>query len=111
MDFVRVFSDENGVACFESIDPVNAEQWSRGWEATRCNIREMPAGLVMDWHPAPRRQIVIHLEGQLEIELRDGTVHRFEPGSARLMEDVAGTGHLTRVVSEGPVIQAVIFLT
>ena len=51
----------------------------------------------MDWHPAPRRQYVIILTGQLEIGLGDGTTRRFGPGDARLVEDTTGQGHTTRV--------------
>ncbi len=64
----------------------------------------------MDWHPAPQRQVVIHLSGQIEIGLRDGTTHLFGPGSARLTDDVTGTGHLTRVVGSEPLVQAIIRL-
>ena len=71
----------------------------------------MAVGTVMDWHPAPRRQLVVHLAGQLEIGLRDGTTHVFGPGSARLMDDVTGPGHLTRVVGAEPVVQAIMPLT
>ena len=70
----------------------------------------MAAGTVMDWHPAPRRQLVIHISGQLEIALADGTAHVFGPASARLMDDVTGRGHLTRVLGSDPVVQAVIHL-
>ena len=62
----------------------------------------------MDWHPAPRRQYVIILSGQLEIGLGDGTTRRFGPGDARLVEDTTGQGHTTRVVSDEPVVMGII---
>jgi hypothetical protein len=110
MDLIRVYTDEDGVSRFEAIDPLRSDEWSKGLATSRCSIREMSAGTVMDWHPAPRRQLVIHLSGRLEIVLRDGTSHVFGPSSARLMDDVTGSGHLTRVVGEEPVLQAVILL-
>jgi quercetin dioxygenase-like cupin family protein len=69
---------------------------------------QLPAGTFIDWHPAPRRQYVIILAGQLEIGLGDGTLRRFGPGDARLVEDTTGKGHTTRVVGPEPVLTAVI---
>lgn len=69
---------------------------------------QFPVGTFIDWHPAPRRQYVIILAGQLEIGLGDGTLRRFGPGDARLVEDTTGKGHTTRVVSTEPVLTAVI---
>ena len=62
----------------------------------------------MDWHPAPRRQYVIIVSGQLEIGLGDGTTRRFGPGAARLVEDTTGQGHTTRVVSDEAVVMGII---
>ncbi len=69
---------------------------------------QMPVGTFIDWHPAPRRQYVIILAGQLEIGLGDGALRRFGPGDARLVEDTTGRGHTTRVVGSEPVLTAVI---
>ena len=69
---------------------------------------EQPAGTFLDWHPAPRRQYVIVVSGQLEIGLGDGTLRRFGPGDARLVEDTTGQGHTTRYLGPGPVITATI---
>ena len=69
---------------------------------------QLPVGTFIDWHPAPRRQYVTILAGQLEIGLGDGTVRRFGPGDARLVEDTTGRGHTTRVVGPEPVLTAVI---
>ena len=48
------------------------------------------------WHNAPRRQYVITLIGQIEIELIDGTKRIFGPGDLLLAEDTTGRGHKTR---------------
>ena len=71
-------------------------------------FRRFPAGDFMDWHPAPRRQYVITLEGNVEIGLGDGTVRRFGPGDVVLAEDLTGQGHTTRVVGDGPRVTATI---
>ena len=65
-----------------------------------------PAGNFLDWHPAPRRQWVIILSGELEIGLGDGSVRRFGPGDARLVEDTTGHGHTTRVIGSQPCVMA-----
>ncbi len=71
-------------------------------------FREMAAGTFIDWHPAPQRQYVIILEGELEIGFGDGSTRRFSKGDARLVEDTAGHGHTTRAVGDGPVLTAVV---
>jgi uncharacterized cupin superfamily protein len=68
-----------------------------GQQATTITFRETPVGNFIDWHPAPRRQFVIILSGQLEIGLGDGSKHIFNPGDARLVEDTTGRGHTTAV--------------
>jgi hypothetical protein len=47
-------------------------------------------------HPAPRRQFVIVLDGEFEIETTDGDRRIFPPGGAALVEDTSGRGHVTR---------------
>ena len=76
--------------------------------AAHIVFSQLPVGTFIDWHPAPRRQYVIILAGQLEIGLGDGTVRRFGPGDARLVEDTTGSGHTTRVVGSEPVLTVVI---
>jgi len=71
----------------------------------------IPVGQFLDWHPAPWRQYVIILTGEREIGLSDGSLHRFGPDDARLVEDTTGKGHTTRTMSNVPVIAAVIPLT
>jgi quercetin dioxygenase-like cupin family protein len=76
--------------------------------AAHIVFTQLPGGTFIDWHPAPRRQYVIILSGQLEIGLGDGSVRCFGPGDARLVEDTTGKGHTTRVVGPEPVVTAVI---
>ncbi len=68
----------------------------------------LPSGWFGDWHPAPQRQYVIMLRGTFEIETGDGASRRFEPGTTFLLEDTTGKGHRTRVVSETPVVIALV---
>jgi hypothetical protein len=52
----------------------------------------------IDWHPAPRRQIVVYLDGGGEITTSDGQSRRFGPGTVLLAEDTWGKGHTTRYI-------------
>jgi hypothetical protein len=53
-------------------------------------------------HPAPRRQFVVMLEGEIEVETTDGERRSFAPGMVALVEDVDGRGHVSTVRSPGP---------
>jgi hypothetical protein len=59
-----------------------------------------PAGVrETEPHPAPRRRLIVVLEGELEGETTDGDKRTVGPGMVVLVEDVGGRGHVTRVVS------------
>jgi hypothetical protein len=71
-------------------------------------FRRAPASHLHSFHPAPRRQYVITLSGQVEIETGDGTVKRFGPGDVMLADDTSGRGHITRVVGGQPRVYVMI---
>jgi uncharacterized cupin superfamily protein len=52
-------------------------------------------------HPAPRRQLVVVLDGEFEIATTDGDRRTLTPGMIALVEDVEGRGHTTTVRSAG----------
>jgi len=45
------------------------------------------------WHCAPRRQFLIFLDGEMEMEVGDGERRKFLPGDVLLVEDTFGEGH------------------
>ena len=98
MGTFRLFAGADQQAHTEKIDLKAKPDWLKGLAATQITFREWPVGQFLDWHPAPRRQFVIILSGQLEIGLGDGSKHVFGPGDARLVEDTTGKGHTTRVL-------------
>jgi len=63
-----------------------------------AELHRTPPGTVQDWHTAPRRQYVITLSGQGEVELATGKKIQLRPGDIDLAEDLTGKGHITRVV-------------
>ncbi len=70
--------------------------------ATGVIFRETPGSYEYDWHNAPRRQYVVMLEGEVEIEIGDGTKRIFGPGDILLAEDTTGQGHISRAVAGKP---------
>lgn len=69
----------------------------------------MPAGWDGgEWHPAPARQFIIPLAGEMEFETSDGEQRVFGPGDILLVEDTEGKGHISRMVSSGNGVFAVI---
>jgi hypothetical protein len=62
-------------------------------------FRRTKPDLDANFHPAPRRQFVITIQGEGEIVTSDGTLLPLGPGSIVLVEDTAETntkGHITR---------------
>ena len=102
MGMFRLYTGPDGQSRIEAIDLSRSPSWTNGLATTQIAFREDPVGRYLDWHPAPRRQFVIILSGQLEIGLGDGSKHLFGPGDARLVEDTTGRGHTTRVQATSP---------
>lgn len=69
----------------------------------------LPEGWYGDLHPAPRRQLMTLLSGELEVNASDGETRRFNPGGSVLVEDTTGKGHATKTVG-GPSVLAVVQL-
>jgi hypothetical protein len=107
--YARVFTDAKGethfadeVLTFELIDfapPAPPISVSALFDADNVTFISSPAGWYGHWHAAPRRQFILVLEGELEVEVSDGEARRFGPGSICLVEDTTGKGHISRVVS------------
>ena len=65
---------------------------------TSLQVRRTNQNYYLDWHPASRRQLVVTLSGESEIELEGGRKIRLGPGNILLAEDVTGQGHISRAV-------------
>ena len=55
-----------------------------------------------DFHNAPQRQLCVVLEGIWEVETSHGERRSWKPGEVFFPDDVAGKGHISRVL-QGPV--------
>jgi quercetin dioxygenase-like cupin family protein len=110
MGTYRMYTDAEGKARWEEIDVAKTPEWTRGLDVTTIRFGTRPLGLKTDWHPAPQRQFVIILSGQLEIGFEDGTTKVFGPGDARLVEDTTGKGHTTTAIGSEDCVTATIGL-
>lgn len=107
--YARVYSDSKGEShfadeeiSFKLIDyapPAPPMSVSENMNAEGIVFLSSPSGWFGDWHPAPRRQFVFILSGELEVEVSDGEKRRFGPGSLCFVEDTEGKGHISRAVS------------
>jgi hypothetical protein len=102
MKYFRIYTGSDGLSHFEDVDdgkaPAGVPDPARVIAAEGVEFRHAAAGHVMDYHPAPRRQFVITLSGNAEIEASDGETRGVGPGSIMLADDTTGKGHITRVV-------------
>jgi quercetin dioxygenase-like cupin family protein len=108
MNITRLYTGPDGQTHLEWLTLQTHPELSTLQQAVGIQFRSTEAGNFLDWHPAPRRQFVITLSGEVEIGLGDGTIHRFGPGHVTLAEDLTGQGHTTRVVGDQPRVTAVI---
>ncbi|MBI2210236.1 MAG: hypothetical protein HYU47_06500 [Deltaproteobacteria bacterium] len=78
MNIVRIYTGKDQQSHFEEIELSFAEgermQTTVLQAASSVVFRRVPAGHVIDWHPAPRRQYIVTLSGEWDIECGDGTV-------------------------------------
>ena len=72
---------------------------SRRLPATGIIFRATPGTYDYDWHPAPRRQYIINLDGGVKITASDGESRIIGAGEVLLVEDTSGKGHLSKSVS------------
>ena len=120
MKYVHVYADQNGDSHIEDVEvgmsltnfapPAPPVDVSPLMSSTKVGFLGAPAGWYGPPHPAPRRQFVFVLTGELEGAVSDGEVRRLAPGSVVLLEDTWGKGHSTRVVGNDYALLAVVQL-
>jgi hypothetical protein len=110
LPYVRIISDSDGSSHFEDafIDlsladyapPAPPISVSDAIPADGVVFLSSPIGWFGDLHPAPHRQFIFFLSGELEVQVSDGETRRFGPGSVLVLEDTVGQGHASRVVGQ-----------
>lgn len=71
------------------------------WKAESAYFMEYEQGIELDWHTTPQTRILMICEGELQFELRDGTVKVYGPGDFFLAADLEGSGHRAKTLSKG----------
>lgn len=99
---INLWADEEGVSHFRDIEVALREIPQGGCiseplKTTNVWFRTTPEAQDMDWHPAPRRQLVISLaSGVAELTASDGEVRLVRQGDIVLVEDTYGKGHKSK---------------
>jgi hypothetical protein len=107
MRITRLYTGEDGQSHFDEVNIDLVDQGATGqisalWAGTGVMFRRVEADYDFDFHNAPRRQLVVNLDGWAEVETGGGDVRRFGPGSVMLAEDVDGQGHKSRAFDGKP---------
>ena len=105
MRFTRIGVTASGDSEFEDIeveltDDGEIGRLSAPYAATGVIFRETDPGYDYSWHCAPRRQFIVLLDGEIEVEVTSGEKRRFAGGDVILVEDTTGTGRRTRTVGD-----------
>ena len=98
---MRLYTGPDGQTHAEEVEAKfsagNANEVFKLMAVTGAELHRAAPGTVIDWHNAPRRQYVITLSGNGEIEVAGGKKFAVGPGHIDLVEDTTGKGHITRV--------------
>jgi hypothetical protein len=99
----NLYVDANGDTHFrdievEWVEERNFSKLSARLPARGIIFRETSADYDLDWHPAPRRQYIINLDGGVKITASDGESRIIGAGEVLLVEDTSGKGHLSKSV-------------
>jgi quercetin dioxygenase-like cupin family protein len=103
----HLYEDEHGESHWRDIEVDRSETTPGGpasprGPATGVIFRQIPAAVGRGWHRAPRRQYIIHLNGDAEVTASDGETRIVRAGEVCLVEDLKGKGHLTKNASGHP---------
>lgn len=118
--YARLYVDAAGESHFEPVaietfprtfappaPPFNVSEFA---PASRYGFLQVPAGWIGERHPSPMRMWIFILSSEMEFEASDGQRQAASPGSALLLEDIAGKGHRSRVVGSATATLAVVEL-
>ncbi len=106
VNFTRIYSDEAGDSRFGEIPAPLEEKGEIGslsaaYSVEALRFRTTEASYDYDFHPAPARQFIVLLDGEIEIGTSSGEKRIFKGGDVLLVEDTTGKGHRTRQLSPG----------
>lgn len=99
----NLYCDANGESHWRDVEVQwveerNSSKLSARLPATGIIFRETSGDYDLSWHPAPRRQYIINLDGGVQITASDGQARTIGAGEVILVEDTTGKGHLSKSV-------------
>ena len=99
LTIVRIYTGTDDQSHFEDVQIPLKSSGKIGFlselmNATGIVFRETGGDYNYDFHTAPRRQYVVNLEGEVEIEVGDGSKRVLRSGDILLAEDTSGQGHI-----------------
>lgn len=112
LSYARIHPDNDGVSRFDDDEiawsPLPSLQaWTTPLrEARSVGFLRLPEGFSQDYHPSPRKQFLVVMQGLFEVTAGSGESRVFPPGSVLLVEDTTGQGHKTRNAGPGEVLVA-----
>lgn len=103
MKIHNLYTDAAGESHFRDIEidwveERNFSKLSARLPATGIIFRETAGDYDISWHPAPRRQYIINLDGGVKITSSDGEAREILAGEVILVEDTTGKGHLSQSI-------------
>lgn len=111
LEYLRVYPDADGESHCDTVvveqrlaqgaPPAAPFYVSGDKPASKYRFYTFEPGWIGELHPAPTRQFLALLSGEVEVETTDGTVRRLGPGDLVLLEDTSGKGHVTRNIGDG----------
>ena len=117
---VRVYADDNGESHFDEVGvdltdfdyaPPAPSLWvSDSLPASGYHFLKSKPAWYDEWHSIPHRMLMTVLQGELEVEVSDGTSRRLRPGDTMLGEDTRGKGHRSRAVGADGYLAVVVDL-
>lgn len=94
MPAIRLINNPDGTCTFEKgyIPTLKHASTTTFWSSNKTEDWEKNA------HPAPRRQYVVTLKGNIRFKVSDGSTFLIKPGVILLAEDLKGKGHSWEMV-------------
>ena len=101
MRVTRIYATADGGSAFQDVEIELHEAGPVGrlsdWVMTQSlAFRENAPDYDWDGHCAPARQLIVLLDGAIEIEVTSGEKRAFGGGDVLFVEDTSGRGHRTR---------------
>ena len=107
MELIEIYADTAGETHFRRTEidfdvrdfapPSQPIRISPEMPSTSSLFLVAPPGWDEAFHPTPRKQLAVMLDGEATVSVSDGDILDVRPGNIILLNDQASKGHLTRV--------------